>query len=131
MRCRSSCCGYDSASRIRARMPVSMGLLNVRTVCVASGIFLHPLETILIGQMVADALFVLRLNADAQCVACRRYSPGLLQSVCHPAEAVRIMHLIRIDDSMVDFLANVIEGSRINTVASEAAQRLGMIENFT
>ena len=72
------------------------------------------------------------------CVCTRMHSalhfgvmaPACCKRGCHAREAVRIVHFIRIDGAVVDFLADLVERARIDAVAREVSQRLGMVEDF-
>src|SRR5271165_987432 len=131
MRCKSSCSGYDPANRMSARTPVSIGLLNGVTVWLGSGIVFHPSETIIVGEMVANPVLVLGLDPKAQRVAIRREISGLDDSRANPRESIRIIQLVSIDDSVVDFFPNRIEGAWIDTITRETAKRLGVVEDFS
>ena len=81
-------CRIRLSKRMRARMPVSIGLLNVWTVVAASAILLHPDEAIFVGQMVANTVFILRLHADAERIAVWRYV-ACLRAACWPCGCSR------------------------------------------
>jgi hypothetical protein len=112
-------------------MPVSMGLLNVRTDSFVSAILLYPGETIFVSQMMTHAMLVLRLDADAQGVAVGSQASGLLKCLAHANVAGGPIHLISIHDAMVDLVADFIEGTGIDTVARKIPQRFGVVENLT
>ena len=64
--------------RFEMCIPVSIGLLKVRTVSAVPVILLHPNEAIFVSQVMAYAVLVLRLHANAERVAVRRQVSCLL-----------------------------------------------------
>src|SRR5450631_4197081 len=97
----------------------------------ASGILFHPREAVLVREVVAQALLVLGLDAHAERIAVRRERACVADGLPYAGESVRIVHLISIHTPVVDFFPDGIERSRVDAVAREIPEGLGVIEDLS